>query len=1153
MLCFPLNSCACLSALLCTAGMLWGTSHALTFFQPRTQSGPQLLVLLLCSSFVVMQLCTAFSQVSNQGLSFCTALMSNHGPKLSLSSALLCTAPCPFMCLCRAQVFQSRMLPFLFWLIFSTSLMPPKDSPISDTEIALASLASLVQNQNAAEQVVDLSSDQPAPVFLIPEDVPSPAETAAPAPPTVIDVDHALPICPANALPEVPACSEGAVDTAAPLSLAPSVPTQQPAVQEGAVEPATPLLSTQQDAPGIAPADVALSSEGAVDAAAPLFPLLSSPPQQLAAPEGAVEPAAPLLPSAQQDAPGIAPADLALSSEGAVDAAAPLFPLLSSPAQQLAAAEGAVESAAPLLQPQLPQANALATAKPSPEPAPCAQVSVPPQQHEQTALTGPTLKQPATPPLLLPMSARAHFFSKALPPHTPRDALVDTISDFSDDENRYSPTSASCKTAPNISLRGPSPKWQPPPTRTALQPPPPPAERPTSKRRVCTAPSVAALMHPPPRHAKPSPFPSIFYPAPPPHTGAPPPVLPKHSPKPQAMHGLPAPAPRPTPRSLSRTPPPQVPRLNASGAWLEKLRQHSAPPTPSPQAYRSMPHPRAVPCATSRRKIKGRTLACQTAWFALLQALGPASKLFATFQHHQHAQHHWSVAIAPFTPGTLERYFKVAWNLVHMLQAKGQPATEISLDTLADFFRAAHSSHKEDLDLHRCSATMAVKSARWLAKHSQWEALQLAMQAPLVSAYAARNFASDRKEALPVPLMLVMQWEARVCHPNTPRTTRLLLGAALLCIHASLRFGDSQRIDLHSLSLSAQALHGTCFATKTSKHGQPFALAWHGLHGRDKASSWILHWLAELAQLADDFFSPTDPIDFMWPSTSPELHSIPSLAPASYCTALLFIRWAATLPWLPHGQGLLPQEAESLTVHSLKTTLLASAAQRRLPKEDRLCQGHHRDSAALYSRNDTFASLDIQRDIAHALQQGWRPERSLARGGQAPVPEPPFLAPSTPIPQALSAHDLQAGPWKAFTTRHEALHMNAAKQPPRTSTDQDALEVEQAALERASSSETDWCSSARDSPPPSLSDSEGSNHADPPSTEVKFVCSGPWGVWHTPTALSLDALRKSGSTDLTQLRTCCGVPLGIAAQVTSTKPSSALCRRKACANARTDS
>ena len=55
-----------------------------------------------------------------------------------------------------------------------------------------------------------------------------------------------------------------------------------------------------------------------------------------------------------------------------------------------------------------------------------------------------------------------------------------------------------------------------------------------------------------------------------------------------------------------------------------------------------------------------------------------------------------------------------------------------------------------------------------------------------------------------------------------------------------------------------------------------------------------------------------------------------------------------------------PKESRQLALHCLKSCLLAAAAQLRLPREDRMQQGKHRDSARLYSRDDTIASLHVQ-------------------------------------------------------------------------------------------------------------------------------------------------------------------------------------------------
>ena len=49
-----------------------------------------------------------------------------------------------------------------------------------------------------------------------------------------------------------------------------------------------------------------------------------------------------------------------------------------------------------------------------------------------------------------------------------------------------------------------------------------------------------------------------------------------------------------------------------------------------------------------------------------------------------------------------------------------------------------------------------------------------------------------------------------------------------------------------------------------------------------------------------------------------DAQALDELAPASYCTALLCLRYAATLPWKVAGSGLLPEEARQLTLHSMK-------------------------------------------------------------------------------------------------------------------------------------------------------------------------------------------------------------------------------------------
>ena len=129
--------------------------------------------------------------------------------------------------------------------------------------------------------------------------------------------------------------------------------------------------------------------------------------------------------------------------------------------------------------------------------------------------------------------------------------------------------------------------------------------------------------------------------------------------------------------------------------------------------------------------------------------------------------------------------------------------------------------------------------------------------------------------------------------------------------------------------------------------------------------------------------------DYLFPHLDMQCLSVEYLAPASYARTLLCLRWAAQSSTLSGSSALTASEASALTLRSMKSTALAAAAQLRLSRDERLAQGHRRDSARLYSRNDTFASLRIQRSITLAVTNGWRPQRFMARGCSGSVPETP--------------------------------------------------------------------------------------------------------------------------------------------------------------------
>ena len=260
-----------------------------------------------------------------------------------------------------------------------------------------------------------------------------------------------------------------------------------------------------------------------------------------------------------------------------------------------------------------------------------------------------------------------------------------------------------------------------------------------------------------------------------------------------------------------------------------------------------------------------------------------------------------------------------------------------------------------------------------------------------------------------------------LCLPRLrPRRPSPIPGGLLLAAHASLRFGDLQRIQVTRLCLTSSALRGLCWATKTTRQGQPFAVTVMGFTGRDISTSWVVHWLRVLAQSLATEHCP----DFALPSFSPSnVLACPIYnAPLAYSQALAALRWAAQTPWAP-SPCLTESEASNLTLHSLKVTVLSAALQLRLPEDDRRVQGHHKlSSTRLYGRDDTRRSgCTATRPGSFSGQ--WRPQRPMARGGQQPTrsrlsrwvhrtPRHPGSSGSPIGPPTL--HQRQGGPGAAY-------------------------------------------------------------------------------------------------------------------------------------------
>ena len=174
-----------------------------------------------------------------------------------------------------------------------------------------------------------------------------------------------------------------------------------------------------------------------------------------------------------------------------------------------------------------------------------------------------------------------------------------------------------------------------------------------------------------------------------------------------------------------------------------------------------------------------------------------------------------SLATPKFSGGTLSQYLRaIRLFLTFVNQCVGD-LLRLTLAHLSDFIAGCHVSQAEDRTALKCSAIMMSKALSWFARIGQVSSLLDLMGSPLIKSFAYNPKPHDRREALPLPLAILAAWEEHIVSPACTPAVGLLLGALLLCAHCSLRFGDIQRIKPSALSLSAQALRGLCWATKT--------------------------------------------------------------------------------------------------------------------------------------------------------------------------------------------------------------------------------------------------------------------------------------------------------------------------------------------------
>ena len=396
---------------------------------------------------------------------------------------------------------------------------------------------------------------------------------------------------------------------------------------------------------------------------------------------------------------------------------------------------------------------------------------------------------------------------------------------------------------------------------------------------------------------------------------------------------------------------------------------------------------------TARTKFPSQCPHLVQLFIECVSSLGQHCKLHEVLTASHHSKIHIHSVLDQFAASTVWRYLSI-WQHFHRAVLDMDLSIDMSESELADVIVALSLAHHSDKSTGSGSIS-TIKALRWMTKTAGITALESVAYGTVISSFLKSKIPRERKEAFPLSLFVVLQWERRILQSNCPTRDVILLGGFLACIFAGLRFSDLQRVSWKSIVFDYKTVRGTCWRTKTSSSGQPFGFHCHGFLSRGE-HSWAFKWLQSLdasgyLHQSTDLSMPCP--HFLLPAMD-ALGLVQPLQPMTYARALKLLRWSASLPWKSGSQ---PLPCLNLTLHSLKTTMLSWGAQiadsAKISLEERQTQGHHRlhgasQSVRLYGRDDVFSQLSFQAKLVKGVHEGFRFSIPQHRGSQQPVREP---------------------------------------------------------------------------------------------------------------------------------------------------------------------
>ena len=366
-------------------------------------------------------------------------------------------------------------------------------------------------------------------------------------------------------------------------------------------------------------------------------------------------------------------------------------------------------------------------------------------------------------------------------------------------------------------------------------------------------------------------------------------------------------------------------------------------------------------------------------WTSILVSLGSLSKVFADIGNHANFSNLASIILDAFAASTLHRYLTCISKFLTWCRESDLPLPSISAATVLDVLQGGSRNSG-------MKGSTVLKSLQWCRKQADVQAWSF-LESPLIQGWMKSKVPADRRESLPLPLYVVVQWERRLLQANIPLREIIIIGGFLLMIWTGLRFSDLQRVTITSVVCSASEIRGISWRTKTCSKGQP-----RGARASGFLSVGSVTWLSKFVCAWDAVLAAQSEgdLDFVIPQFQDGSVAQP-YQPMSYPSALHWFRLFLTIPW--KSSSLTASiDCGSYSIHGMKATLLSWSSQLChqgiITEEMRRLQGHHRPiqhSVSLYSRDDVNGQLELQRRLIIQVVSGWRPITPQHRGAQMPA------------------------------------------------------------------------------------------------------------------------------------------------------------------------